>query len=94
MRSEKPCTGESEKEEEEEEEEEEEKREGRRRRRRRRRRRQKGQGDHCDGMRTIQAAVCAHLHEGIHLLPHSVSKSPLYHQASGEGREGEEVTLH
>ena len=43
---------------------------------------------------TIWAAVCAHFHEGIHLLPHSVSKSPLHHQASGEGREGKEVILH
>ena len=54
-------------------------------------------GDDCDEMsETIPAAVCPHLHEGIHLLPHSVSKSPLYHQASREGRRrtGKEVILH
>ena len=58
------------------------------RRRRERRREERGEERMGDGMsETIPAAVCAHLHEGIHLLPHSVSKPPLYHQASSEGRK-------
>ena len=52
-------------------------------------------GDDCDEMsETIPVAVCPHLHEGIHLLPHSVSKSPLYHQASREGRGSDTTWTH